>query len=135
MIQKQHQNDYDPVVNIGGFCPSPLPTKVSGSLASQDLILRTLVCKQLSLFYLAASASRYVSIERWNTTKNLSATWQNFSCLLDKEIAEICKKFKDRAKNTVRLAALAVLVCILRVAETTIVNFQFLEYFSNPLIK
>ena len=58
MIQIQHQNDYDPIVNVGGFCPSPSPpTKVSGSLASQDSILRTLVCKQLSLLYLAASES------------------------------------------------------------------------------
>ena len=56
MIQMQHQNDYDPIVNVGGFCPSP-PTKVSGSLASQDSILRTLVCQHLSLLYLAASES------------------------------------------------------------------------------
>ena len=80
-------------------------------------------------------------LEKYHT--NSWNIWQPFLCLLDGEIAEICKKLKfhnvcffymqDRTANQANPAKLfcPVLVC----PQKAIFGIQFLSYFWNSLIK
>ena len=79
-------------------------------------------------------------LERWNPIKSLSNIWQCFSCLLDEEIAKICKKMKshnsfffylqDRTANLAHLAAIfcPVLVC----PQNPPWELNFFHIFGNP---
>ena len=111
-------------------CPSNLC-----ALASQDSILRTLVCQHLSLLYLAASKSYNKKYFHYLKTFFMSSVflirglqkcaWNSILTMA------FWGQSKTGQKITAGLAASAVLVCILQVAQTAIIKFQFLEYFSH----
>ena len=80
-------------------------------------------------------------LEWWNATKSHFNIWQHFSCLLNKETANICKKLNSHvflradqvmAKHCCQIGCIG---CpMLQVAQEATVRFQFLVYFCNPLI-